>query len=233
MDGPDQVVHRLVADQPLQVPVELIGADVDHPDSIVGVKHGHRVLGTHLNPMFQRGHVSCVKGMKEKRGQGEIVDPVNLGSDFNLFSVVGVNLNQGLQTTSGPLLLNPPDQLEGLGNHETAGARLFGSVAHGIQPYVAHMAGRQPVQDGEDVLPSTLGVGVDVNLLGGEGGPDQARLARPGVLGKGQARTRAVNAGQVGLGGPVREDRRHGQEHAVVRAALPAGHHILELAGFP
>ena len=89
------------------------------------------------------------------------------------------------------------------------------------------------IEDGHEVFPALVGIGVDVHLLRSEADPDQAGLAGELVVGERQARARAVNAGEILFGGAVRENGTHGQEHRVILGVLAVLQHVLELGGFP
>ena len=144
-----------------------------------------------------------------------------------------MHFDQRFETAGFGFRLNPTDEVEGLGGHEAAGLGLLGAVADRVEADVAHVAARQLVEDGQQVVPAFLGVGVDIDLLRGEGGPHETGLAAPRVVGERQARARTVDAGEVLFGGAVGEDARHGEEHRVVGAVFAALHDVLELLGFP
>ena len=76
-------------------------------------------------------------------------------------------------------------------------------------------------------------VHIDVDLLRGEGGPEQAAFAiGQRGHGEGHAGARAVNGQQVFFGGAVRENRFHGQEQAVKFGVLALGREVLKLRRF-
>ena len=95
------------------------------------------------------------------------------------------------------------------------------------------MAAGQLVENGQQVIPAFFGIGVDIDLLRGEGGPYEAGFAAPRVVGERQARARTINAGQILFGRTVGEDAGHGQEHRIVGAVFATFHDVLELLGFP
>ena len=171
--------------------------------------------------------------MEQQARDREVVDAVDLAGDGDLLLVVRVYFDQRFQAAGFGFRLDPADEVEGLGGHEAAGLGLLGAVADRVEADVAHVAARQLVEDGQQVIPAFLGVGVDIDLLRGEGGPHETGLAAPRVVGERQARARTVDAGEVLFGGSVGEDARHGEEHRVVGAVFAALHDVLELLGFP
>ena len=233
VDGVDEVVHVLIRHQALERAVELVGADVDHADAVVRIEHGDGVVRAYVGPVGDGLDVAGAQRVQQQRRQGEVVDAVHLGCDFDLLLVVGVHFDEDFQTALDAFLTQTGDQLEGLRGHEAAGAGFLGAIADGVETDVADVGSRHLVEDGHEVFPALVGIGVDVHLLRGEADPHEAGLAGELVVGERQARTRTVDAGQVLFGGAVREHGAHGEEHRIVFGLLALGQHVLELLGFP
>jgi len=152
--------------------------------------------------------------------------------DLDLAAVVGVGLHQHPQ----PALVAPPgdltDEPERFRRHEARQARRLDGIAHRIQPHLGDPCGGQLVQDAEQVVPGELLPDVDVDLLRGERGPDQA-LAAVGesIDGERQPRPRPVQAHQIILPGTPGEDRSEGEEHPVAGRSRALGKPVGELRG--
>ena len=99
MDGVDQVVDVLVGHEALEGAVELVGADVDHADAIVRIEHGDGVVRADFGPVDHGFHVTGEQRVQEQRRQGEVVDAVHLGGDFNLLLVVAMHLNENFEAS--------------------------------------------------------------------------------------------------------------------------------------
>ena len=95
------------------------------------------------------------------------------------------------------------------------------------------MAGSQLVKDRHQVIPALLRIGVDIDLLWGEGRPDQTRLITPGVVGEGKTWTRTIDASEFFFSHAFGEDTGQGQEHRGEGAVFAILHDILELLRFP
>ena len=233
VDGFDELIDFLVGHKTLEAAVELVGADVDDADAVVRVEHGDRIVRAHVNPVGDRFGFAGGQGVQQQAGDREIVDAIDLVGDGDLLLVVGMHFDQCFQAAGFGFRLDPADEVEGLGGHEAAGLGLLGAVADRVEADVADVAAGQLVENGQQVIPTFFGIGVDIDLLRGEGGPHETGLAAPRVVGERQARARTVNAGEVLFGGAIGEDARHGEEHRVVGAVFAALHDVLELLGFP
>src|SRR5215468_5113940 len=114
---------------------------------------------------------------------------------------------------------------------ETAMSRCHDSPQAGIATE-GERAGGKPVQDAEQVLPGDLLPDVDVDLLRGERGPDQALAAvGEGIRSERQPWPRPVQAQQVLLPGAPGEDGPEGEEHPVAGRVRPLGKPVSELRG--
>ena len=233
VDRADERVHVLVGDQSLQAAVELVGADVDHADAVMGVQHVDGVVRADAHPVRHRFHMSGEQAVQQQRGQREIIDAVDLGGDLDLLLVIRMHLDEDLQPALDALLAQTADEFEALRRHEAGGVGLLGTVADGVEPDVADVRGGHLVEDRHQVFPAFSRIGVDVHLLRGERGPHQAGLAAASVVGERQTRARPVDTGQLLLGGAVGVDAAQRQEHRIVFRLLPLGEHVLELPGLP
>jgi hypothetical protein len=151
---------------------------------------------------------------------------------LDLLLVVGVHLHQhgqvALMAPGGDLV----DEGQRLRGHERGQPGGLDRVADRIQPDPGDTCDGQPVQHPQQVLLGQLLPDVDVDLLRGEGGPDQALAAvRECVRGERQPRTRPVQPHQILLGGPLREGAGEGQEHPVEGRVGTVGQPVHELRG--
>ena len=95
------------------------------------------------------------------------------------------------------------------------------------------MACTELVKDRHQVIPTLLRIGIDINLLWGEGRPDQTGLLAPGVVGEGKTWARTIDASEFFFGHTFGEDTGQGQEHRGEGAVFAILHDILELLRFP
>jgi hypothetical protein len=207
-----------------------VGADVDDADAVMRVEHGDGVGGALPGPGLQRLGSAEEQRMQHQRRQREVVHPVHPLRDLDLLAVVAVHLHQHLQPQAAGDAGEFINEGEGLGHHEAAVAWLLDGVAHRVAAHHRHAGLRQLPQDGQQVGLALRVVDVDVDLLGGEGGPQDAALAiGQGDEGERRARPRPVDGQQVFLGRTVREHRVHRQEQAVVGRCAALGGKVLEL----
>ena len=99
VDGVDQIIDVLVGHEALEAAVELIGADVDHADAVVRIEYGDGVVRADFGPVDHGFHVTGEQRVQEQRRQGEVVDAVHLGGDFNLLLVVAMHLNENFEAS--------------------------------------------------------------------------------------------------------------------------------------
>ena len=95
------------------------------------------------------------------------------------------------------------------------------------------MACPQLVKDRHQVIPALLRIGIDIDLLWGEGRPDQTGLIAPGVVGERKARARTIDACELFFGYTFGKNARQGQEHWSERTIFAIFHDVLELLRFP
>ena len=233
MNGVDEIVNVLIRHEPLERTIQLVGTNIDHSDAIMRIEYGDGIVRTDVGPMRDRLNVTGIQRMQQQRRKREIVDAIDLRCNLNLLLVVGMHFDEDFQTALDTLFTQAGDELERLRSHEAARASFLSAVADGVETNVADVGCGHLIEDGHEVFPALVGIGVDVHLLRGEADPYQTGLAGELVVGERQARARAVNAGQILFGGAVREDGAHGQKHRVILGFLTFFKHVLELLGFP
>ena len=146
VDGVDEIVDVLIRHETLERAVELVGADVDHADAVVRIEHGDGVVRAYVGPVGDGLDVAGAQRVQQQRRQGEVVDAVHLGCDFDLLLVVGVHFDEDLQAALDAFLTQTRDELEGLRGHEAAGAGFLGAVADGVETDVADVGSRHLVE---------------------------------------------------------------------------------------
>ena len=226
VDRLHEAVDLLPTQQPGRVRVGRVGADVDDTDAVVGVEHADAVGRPQVEPGEQRVDRTGVQRVQQQRGQGEVVDVVDALGHPQHRMVPGVHLGEGPQPEPVDLLVQPVHDLQGVLGDEAARARGLGHVADSVQADGAHPVTGQQLQYLPQVLPGARRVQVEVELGGGERGPQQP--AAPGDHGRaeGKAGPGPVDRQQVLLPGTVGEDRVVVQEQAGVRGLRTAFQHV-------
>ena len=117
----------------------LVRAHVQHADAVVRVQHGDGVRGRISSHRFRLRGVSRVQRVQHERRQGEVVDPVDLARDVDLFLVVPVDFDQHLHAKRARLRREFGDERERLGNHEAAGSGLLDRISDRMSDRMALM----------------------------------------------------------------------------------------------
>jgi len=128
-----------------------------------------------------------------------------------------VDFDQDLDSTGIGLRFELGDEIEGFGNHEAARAGFFDGIADGIKADDTDSGILKLIENAREVMPAFGMAHVDVDLPGGERGPEEmlSSASEPGIC-KRKAGPRAVDAEKIGLTRAVGEDAAQGQKHSGV-----------------
>src|SRR5277367_5808525 len=80
--------------------VTSIAANIDNANSIVGIKHGHSIRRTHLDPAFQIPGSGKGKGMQHERRKRKVVNPVCMCGNLLLKTVMGMYFHKSLKASA-------------------------------------------------------------------------------------------------------------------------------------
>jgi len=133
VDRLDQIVDALWREQAGAARIAGIGADVDHPDAVMGVEHVDRVRRSHLDPPAQRAGISGVDRIEGERREHEVVDEIDVRCGLELVEVMAVHLDQDRHRTLVAGSGEAADELQRFGQHEARRAGPFDRVADGIE----------------------------------------------------------------------------------------------------
>src|SRR5437868_2047552 len=115
--------------------------------------------------------------MQDQRWKREIVHPIDSLGDLDLFQVVTVDLHQRFNSQLMRLRGQLADESKRLRDHETTGSGLLDRVTGRIQPDDADTRRLEFLEDLRQVARALRAPHVNVNLLSGERGPQQALSA--------------------------------------------------------
>ncbi len=190
-------------------------ADIEHADSIVRVEHRDGVARADFEPAFEMAGIAPVQRVQDKRRQREVVDPIGLLCDFDLFLIMRMDFDQHFDFAGVGLRLQFRDEIERFGNHEGTCAGLLDRVADGVQTNDANARVLKLIENTHQVVPARGMANVDVDLPGSEGGPEQMLGAvSEACLCKGKAGARAIDAEQVRLAHAFGENAAESQKHS-------------------
>ena len=168
--------------------------------------------------------------MQDERRKREVVDPVHPGGDLDLLPVVGVDFDQHLDAQRPGPSGKSTDERVGLRHHEAGPAGLLHRVPGRVEADDAHVGGGQRAQDPLQIRSPLRVMDVDVDLLRGEGRPEDAPLPGPQRGHReGKAGPRPVDLQEILLGRAFREHRIQGEEQPRELGTAAAGREVLIL----
>src|SRR5690349_2275733 len=111
------------------------------------VQHGYRIARTDFEPALQLTDIAGIQRVQYEWGECEIVYPIDLPGDLDLLLIMGMDFDEHFNSKCVRLGFELGDECEGLGNHETARARLFDGVTSRVQAYTANARGLKLLQN--------------------------------------------------------------------------------------